>query len=571
MEVRCNGVVVSSGCIRGTAAIAACTSIGTLTVPNIAGCGSNLGPQTICSGSAITPITLSGPVAGTVFNWTRNNTATVTGIAASGTGNISGTLTNTTNAPVVVAFTITPTANGCNGPVVVVNVTVNPTPNAVATPSTQTICSGPITPIVLTSAVSGTTYAWTRNNTANVTGIAASGTGNISGTLTNTTLVQQTVTFTITPTANGCVGTPITATVILNVGPTITCPANITVPSVVGGCTAVVTYAPTSTGSPAPTYSYTLAGATTGSGSGTGSGLAFNVGVTTVTLTATNTCGTAVCTFTITVTDSQLPTITAQSGNQTVCVGGTATFSVTAVTAPSAGGPIAYQWQQWNGTAWVNIAGATASSFSVTGVTQSMNTNTYRVVLTGLCSIVNSPARTLFVNPGPTVTVSAHPGTSILPNQFVTLTAHPNPAGGSYQWLFNGVPIPGATNPALTQIGIDDLGTYSVIYTSPAGCTTTSAPIVITGTESNNLWVYPNPNRGIFQVRFFNQSNEPATVQVFNAAGQKVYEEKVITGAQTYSQIQVDLGLKANGVYIVRLVNGSGKILGAKRIIVQVF
>ena len=102
----------------------------------------------------------------------------------------------------------------------------------------------------------------------------------------------------------------------------------------------------------------------------------------------------------------------------------------------------------------------------------------------------------------------------------------------------------------------------SVVYTSPFGCIATSASDSITGTESNNLWVYPNPNRGVFQVRFFNQSNEPATVQVFSAAGQKVYEEKVITGTQTYSQIQVDLGLKANGVYVVRLVNGSGKVAG---------
>src|SRR5205814_1331365 len=111
-------------------------------------------------------IVFSGGVPGTIFNWTRNNTVAVTGIPASGTGTISGTLTNTTNAPVVVTFTITPTANGCNGTPVTVNITVNPTPNAVATPAAQTICTATaITPIVLSGAVSGTTYTWTRNNT----------------------------------------------------------------------------------------------------------------------------------------------------------------------------------------------------------------------------------------------------------------------------------------------------------------------------------------------------------------------------------------------------------------------
>ena len=63
--------------------------------------------QTICSAAPITTIVLSGsPIAATTYNWTRDNTATVTGIAASGTGDISGTLTNLTNIPITVTFTI---------------------------------------------------------------------------------------------------------------------------------------------------------------------------------------------------------------------------------------------------------------------------------------------------------------------------------------------------------------------------------------------------------------------------------------------------------------------------------
>ena len=114
----------------------------------------------------------------------------------------------------------------------------------------------------------------------------------------------------------------------------------------------------------------------------------FNVGVTTVTITATNICATVTCSFTITVTDSQLPTVTTQPANRTVCAGSNATFTVVAVTAPSAGGPIAYQWQLWNGSTWNNIAGATAATLTLNSVTQTMNTNSYRVQLTGLCSTV---------------------------------------------------------------------------------------------------------------------------------------------------------------------------------------
>ncbi|MFV5689057.1 PKD-like domain-containing protein [Flavobacterium sp. ZT3R25] len=176
--------------------------------------------QTICSTTAITTMAFSGNVAVTTYNWTRDNTISVTGIAASGSGNISGSLTNTTNAAVTVTFTITPMANGCNGAPIIATVLVNPTPNAVATNAAQTICSqSAITAMALSGNVASTTYNWTRDNTVAVTGIGASGSGNISGSLTNNTNAPVTVTFTITPTANGCGGTPITATVIINPTP----------------------------------------------------------------------------------------------------------------------------------------------------------------------------------------------------------------------------------------------------------------------------------------------------------------------------------------------------------------
>lgn len=179
---------------------------------------SNPALQTICSGTAISSIISSGGTGGTVYNWTRNNTAQATGIAASGSGNITGVLTNTTAAPVYVTFTVTPTSSSCANRATVL---VNPRPVAVATPSTQTICSGSnLVPVALTSATSGTTFNWTRDNAAAVTGIAASGSGNISGALVNTTNAPVTVIFTITPTVNGCTGTAITASVTVNPRPT---------------------------------------------------------------------------------------------------------------------------------------------------------------------------------------------------------------------------------------------------------------------------------------------------------------------------------------------------------------
>ena len=170
--------------------------------------------QTICSGSSIANMVLTG--TGTTYNWTRNNSGSVTGIASSGSGDISGSLVNTTYVAVTVTFTITPVANSCNGNSITATVLVKPTPNVLATNAAQTICSGSaISTMALSGNVAGTTYNWERDNLTTVTGIASSGSGNISGILTNPTNAPKTVTFTITPTVNGCPGNAITTSVIV--------------------------------------------------------------------------------------------------------------------------------------------------------------------------------------------------------------------------------------------------------------------------------------------------------------------------------------------------------------------
>src|SRR5204863_5247822 len=134
-------------------------------------------------------------------------------------GNITGTLTNTTTAPITVTFTIT-SVSGCTSAPITTTVLVNAGPAASATPLSQTICSGAtITTIALSSSPTGTTYSWTRNNTTTVTGIATSGPCTILFRFTNTTTAPVTVTFTITPSLNGCTGPRITATVLVNAGP----------------------------------------------------------------------------------------------------------------------------------------------------------------------------------------------------------------------------------------------------------------------------------------------------------------------------------------------------------------
>lgn len=132
-------------------------------------------------------------------------------------GNTGQTVTATPPIPGTFTYTVQTTVGGCPGGSANVTLTVNPLPVITASLSSQSVCSGSsITPVTFSSNISSTTYSWTRNNTTSVTGIPASGTGTISGALVNTTTSPVTVTFTITPSANTCGGTPITVNVIVN-------------------------------------------------------------------------------------------------------------------------------------------------------------------------------------------------------------------------------------------------------------------------------------------------------------------------------------------------------------------
>ncbi len=369
-------------------------------------------------------------------------------------------------------------------------------------------------------------------------------------------LGTTTNTYRVTDVAGNTATCSFNVTVNDTQNPTITCPGNITVTTPVGSCTANVTYAVTSTDN--------CPGVTQALQAGLASGSAFPLGVNTVTWRATDAVGnTSTCSFTVTVLDGQLPVISAQPANRTVCAGTNATFSVTSSNA------LTYQWQEFNGTAWVDIAGATASSYTVNSATVAMNTKSYRVRIAGLCTTIFSNHATLFVNPLPSVQLSATPTPVLLPTQTTTITATTNPSGGSFVWSLNGQVIAGVTGSSLSGIGVDALGLYRVTYTDPNGCVSTSADLEVKGAFTEGLWVYPNPNSGNFLVRYFNAANEGATVNIYDEKGSRVYQQSLVTSPFPYTQIEINLGTRIpSGTYVVEVVNGSGKKVGSKRIIV---
>ncbi len=109
------------------------------------------------------------------------------------------------------------------------------------------------------------------------------------------------------------------------------------------------------------------------------------------------------------------PTITTPPANQTVTAGQTASFSV--VAAGTA--PLSYQWQK-NA---VNIAGATAASYTTPVTATSDSGSTFRVVVSNTAGAVTSGAAILTVNPAPAPAIQLSSNTISFVNDVVNTTS----------------------------------------------------------------------------------------------------------------------------------------------------
>ena len=366
--------------------------------------------ETICSGGSTTQVDLTSAVVGTTFSWTATATAGVTGFAASGSGPIPAqTISTTGTTQGTVTYVITPTANGCPGPTTSYTVLLDPLPTVTNSTLTQTVCSGGSTTLVnLTSAVAGTTFSWTATATPGVSGFTASGSGPIpTQTLSTTGTTQGTVTYVITPTANGCPGPTTNYTVLVNPIPTVT---NSTLTQTVcsGGSTTLVN--PTSAVA-GTTFSWT-ASATAGvsgftsSGSGpipvqTISTTGTTQGSVTYVITPTaNGCPGPTTSYTVLV--DPLPTVTNATLTQTICSGG----STTLVNLNSA---VVGTTFSWTATATPGVTGFAASgsgpiptqTISTSGTTQ--GTVTYVITPTANGCPGPTTNYTVLVNPLATV------------------------------------------------------------------------------------------------------------------------------------------------------------------------
>ncbi|GAB3915521.1 hypothetical protein GCM10028826_30750 [Mucilaginibacter boryungensis] len=428
--------------------------------------------------------TITSNVAGTTFSWSRATVAGISNAAVSGqtSGTITETLVNTTSAPIDVSYSIVPAANGCTGPAFTYTVTVNPTPT-VTSAASAVICDNTAQNYTITSNVSGTTYIWGRAAVAGISNTAVSGqtTDLITETLVNTTSAPVNVTYSIVPSANGCIGPTFTYTVTVNPTPTVTSAASATT------CNNTA-------------QNYTITGSVSGTtyiwGRATVAGIS-NVAVSgqtssTITETLVNTTVAPVdviytivpsangCTgpaFTYTITVNPTPTVTSAT-SATTCNNTAQNYTIT--------GSVSGTTYTWGRAAVAGISNVAVSGQTVNIITETLiNTTsapinvTYSIVPAANGCTGPTFTFTVTVNPTPVVTSAASATTCNNTAQNYTITS--NVAGTIFSWSratvagISNAAISGQTSSTITETLVNTTAApIDVVYTIiPAanGCT----------------------------------------------------------------------------------------------------
>ncbi|RYY38203.1 MAG: T9SS type A sorting domain-containing protein [Chitinophagaceae bacterium] len=101
--------------------------------------------QTLCAGDNTAPVAFTGPVSGTSFGWTNDNTNI--GLRASGTGNIAAFRASNNSGSVETAnITVTPTADHCAGTPVSFALAVSPSAGTISYPAAEYCQTGNAVP-----------------------------------------------------------------------------------------------------------------------------------------------------------------------------------------------------------------------------------------------------------------------------------------------------------------------------------------------------------------------------------------------------------------------------------------
>jgi hypothetical protein len=127
-------------------------------------------------------------------------------------------------------------------------------------------------------------------------------------------------------------------------------------------------------------------------------------------------------------------------------------------------------------------------------------------------------------------------------------------AAASYQWYINGNLIQGATRQTDT---VNVTGSYTVVATDAFGCSQSSNAVPYASGKGGaiSLLVHPNPSHGVFGVNFVVNTADNVDISLFNALGQKVYDQPY-PGFSGFFSGDINPGNLSSGVYMLKVLVG---------------
>jgi PKD repeat protein len=162
----------------------------------------------VCPQLPVSGISFSTNYPAGNYSWTSS--APALGIGNSGADSIPGFISpvHTGPAPLVSQIIVTPSVGQCFGAADTFSITVNPSPDIIATPSFDSLCSGQLTTIQISSGVPGTQFSWIVSGALNSGAVAGNG-SLIQQNLVNLSNQTDTVFYQLNAQAAGCPGTPV--------------------------------------------------------------------------------------------------------------------------------------------------------------------------------------------------------------------------------------------------------------------------------------------------------------------------------------------------------------------------
>ena len=461
--------------------------------------------------------------------------------------------------------------NSCTAPITSANATLTVSNTAAITsqPVNSTVCEG--TAATFTAMASGASYQWQVSTDGGATFTDIAGANTTTLTLPGVTSSMNNNQYQLVIASCGAstiTSNPVTLTV--NSGAVITTQPTAT--TICSGDNAVFTV--TASGS-AVSYQWNVS---------TDGGLTYTAlpGANTNTLTLTgvtsamnnnmyqvivsNPCTTGAASSGVLLIVNSAGAITAQPTDSTTCEGSSVTFSVGVTNTTGAG----YQWQVSNdgGTTFTDIIGATSATLTIPAATAAMNNTQYHVVYTS-CGTLTSGAAVLTVNTLPNVVITASPYQNLTASLTTTLTAVSTPASSTFSWYKDAALISGSTGNSIT-VTFSDRGSYYATATDANGCSNKSNTIIIGDSSLNIAFIYPNPNNGVFYVKFEGTglNGQPRIITMYDEKGARVYLKSYVV-TTSYERMDVNVKNLSKGTYFLVLSDVAGNTLGTGKVVLQ--